>query len=72
MIAQAEGAFKDAREKGLEANQALKERQETLDKLKKEAAQNRKEIKEAMAKVRTEGPCCFSTGCTLSKATSGP
>ena len=55
MIAQAESAVKDAQEKGLEANQALKERQEALDKLKKEAAQNRKEVKEAMAKVRAEG-----------------
>ena len=55
MIAQAESAVKDAQEKGLEANQALKERQEALDKLKKEAAQNRKEVKEAMAKMRAEG-----------------
>ena len=55
MIAQAESIVKDAQEKGLEANEALKERQEALDKLKKEAAQNRKEVKEAMAKVRAEG-----------------
>ena len=55
MIAQAESAVKDAQDKGLQANQALKERQETLDKLKKEAAQHQKEAKEAMAKVRAEG-----------------
>ena len=55
MIAQAESDFKDAQEKGLEANQAFKERREALDKLKKEAAQNRKEVKEAMAKMRAEG-----------------
>ena len=55
MIAQAESAVKEAQDKGLQANQALKERQETLDKLKKEAAQHQKEAKEAMAKVRAEG-----------------
>ena len=55
MIAQAESAVKDAQDKGLQANQALKERQEALDKLKKEAAQHHKEAKEAMAKVRAEG-----------------
>ena len=55
MIAQAESAVKDAQDKGLQANQALKERQEALDKLKKEAAQHQKEAKEAMAKVRAEG-----------------
>ena len=44
MIAQAESIVKDAQEKGLEANEALKERQEALDKLKKEAAQNGKEV----------------------------
>ena len=54
MIAQAESAVKEAQDKGLKANQALKERQETLDKLRKAAAQNRKEVKEAMAKVRAE------------------
>ena len=55
MIAQAESAVKEAQDKGLQANQALKERQEALDKLKKEAAQHQKEAKEAMAKVRAEG-----------------
>ena len=55
VIAQAESAVKDAQEKGLEANQALKERQEAPDKLNKNAAQNKKEVKEAMAKVRAEG-----------------
>ena len=55
MITQAESAVKDAQDKGLQANQALKERQEALDKLKKEAAQHQKEAKEAMAKVRAEG-----------------
>ena len=55
MIAQAESAVKEAQDKGRQANQALKERQEALDKLKKEAAQHHKEAKEAMAKVRAEG-----------------
>ena len=55
MIAQAESAVKEAQDKGLQANQALKERQEALDKLKVEAAQHQKEAKEAMAKVRAEG-----------------
>ena len=55
MIAQAESAVKEAQDKGRQANQALKERQEALDKLKKEAAQHQKEAKEAMAKVRAEG-----------------
>ena len=55
MIGQTESAVKDAQDKGLQANQALKERQEALDKLKKEAAQHQKEAKEAMAKVRAEG-----------------
>ena len=54
MIAQAESAVTEAQDKGLEANQTLKEHQETLDKLRKEAAQNRKDVKEAMAKVRAE------------------
>ena len=40
---------------GLEANQALKDRQEALAQLRAEAAQNREEVKEAMAKVRAEG-----------------
>ena len=59
----------ERKEKGLEANQALKERQEVLDKLKKEAAQNRKEVKEALslgnplAIQLLVGPrsCCQST-----------
>ena len=55
MIAQVESAVKEGQEKGLEANQALKDRQGALDKLKTEAAQNRKEVKKAMAKVRAEG-----------------
>ena len=55
MIAQAETAVKEAEEMGLEANQALKDRQEALNQLRAEAAQNRKEVKEAMAKVRAEG-----------------
>ena len=55
MIAQAESAVKEAQDKGLQANQAQKERQEALDKLKVEAAQHQKEAKEAMAKVRAEG-----------------
>ena len=56
MIAQAESAVKEAQDKGLQANKALKERQEALDKLKKEAAQHQKEAKEAMAKVRASAP----------------
>lgn len=52
MISQAESAVKEAKEKGLEANQALKERQDALDKLKKEAAEKKKEVKQEMAKVR--------------------
>ena len=40
---------------GLEANQALEDRQEALAQLRAEAAQNREEVKEAMAKVRAEG-----------------
>ena len=55
MIAQAEGAVKEAEEMGLEANQALKDRQEALSQLRAEASQNRKRVKEAMAKVRAEG-----------------
>ena len=51
---EAESAVKEAEEKGLEANQTLKERQDTLDKLRREAAQNRKELS-AMAKVRAGG-----------------
>ena len=55
MIAQAELAVKEAQEMGLEANEALKERQEALERLKTEAAKNKEEVKEAMAKMRTEG-----------------
>ena len=55
MIAQAESAVKEAQDKGLEANQALKERQEALDKLRAEAAKNRQKVKDAMSKVRAEG-----------------
>ena len=55
MIAQAESAVEEAEDMGLEANQALKDRQEALNQLRAEAAQNRKGVKEAMAKVRAEG-----------------
>ena len=55
MISQAEKAVKEAEEMGLEANQALKDRQEALAQLRAEAAQNREKVKEAMAKVRAEG-----------------
>ena len=37
---------------GLEARQALKDRQEALAQLRAEAAQNREEVKQAIAKVR--------------------
>ena len=54
MISQAEKAVKEAEDKGLAANQALLERQEALNKLKEEAAQKKKEVKEEMARVRAE------------------
>jgi hypothetical protein len=46
MISQAEKAVKEAEDKGLAANQALLERQEALNKLKEEAAQKKKKVKE--------------------------
>ena len=55
MISRAEKAVEEAKEKGIEANQALKDRQEALAQLKAEAEQNRAEVKGAMAKVRAEG-----------------
>ena len=55
MISQAEKAVEEAKAKGIEANQALKDRQEDLAQLKAEAEHNRDEVKEAMAKVRAEG-----------------
>ena len=54
MISQAEKAVKEAEDKGLAANQAFLERQEALNKLKEEAAQKKKEVKEEMARVRAE------------------
>ena len=55
MISQAEKAVEEAKTKGIEANQALKDRQEDLAQLKAEAEHNRAEVREAMAKVRAEG-----------------
>ena len=55
MISQAEKAVEEAKAKGIEAHQALKDRQEDLAQLKAEAEHNRDEVKEAMAKVRAEG-----------------
>ena len=48
-------AVEEAKAKGIEANQALKDRQEDLAQLKEEAEHYRAEVKEAMAKVRAEG-----------------
>ena len=53
MIAQAESAVKETEEMGLEASQALKERQEALNQLQREASQNRKEVGCTLQKVES-------------------
>ena len=60
MVSRAEKAVEEAKEKGIEANQALKDR-DALAQLRAEAEQNREEVKEAMAEVRAQ-----------SRATSAP